>query len=320
MPGLHSKSNYGERFKRRQKLKIIGFFGVSALIITGIVFFLVGRTSDISGREGGNGNKDLVKLWQEGAFLEVFNMSEQKLEKKPLDFFLLMIHGFSAYQIAIAQMNDADRLPYIDRAIWALRKARLTHQGENDARVKYALGRAYYYKGPSYADLCVKYLKEARTAYYNAEDIPQYLGLAYALLHDYRNSVIAFTDALDPKNNPKGPSDILLLAIARSYIELSEFVSARPYIVKALNISKDFNTIAAARLLLASIMMEEGDSAGAEKEIRSVISEGGESAEAHFRLGLLYEKQNDYYRARAEWRKAFNLNPNFTFVREKLNL
>lgn len=312
MPSRHFRFDYSVRAKRRRKLRVFAAAGVLALITAGVVLF--------SGKKPAEAyrQRDLVRLWQDGSYLSAFKATERELQKKPLDFFLLMVHGFSAYQIAVAQINAVDTLSYIDRAIWALRKAQLTKQGARDARVKYALGRAYHYKGPEYAELCVQYLEGARASGYNAEDIPQFLGLAYASVRDYERSIAAFSEALTAQES--APSDLLLLAISRSYIELKDRASATPYIVRAIEISKDWNTIAQARLLLSGVLMDNGDLAGAETQIRAVLVEGGENAEAHYRLGLLYNAKNDYYRARSEWRRANNLDPDFAPAREKLNL
>ncbi|GMO15611.1 MAG: tetratricopeptide repeat protein [Spirochaetaceae bacterium] len=305
--------DYSIRAKRRQKLQVAGGIALIIVVVAGIVFFSGGREQD------NYNQRDIARLWREGAYLSVFEFSEKELQKDPMDFFLLMVHGFSAYQIAVAQINAFERLSYIDRSIWALRKAQLTKQGEHDARIKYALGRAYHYKGAEYAELCIQYLEDARLADYKAEDIPQFLGLSYAQVHDWERSIAAFSEALNSETE-NGPSDLLLLAISRSYIEMKDRASAKPYIMRAIELSKDWSTISKARLLLAGALMDDGDFNGAEAQIRTVLSEGGENAEAHFRLGVLYEMRNDYYRARAEWRRAFNLDPDYIPVREKLNL
>ncbi|MDR3325247.1 MAG: hypothetical protein LBS82_04595 [Spirochaetaceae bacterium] len=262
---------------------------------------------------------DIAERWKAGSYDEVFVLSEKELASKPLDFFLLLAHGLSAYQIALAQINSADTLAYVDRAIWALRKAQLTKAGAADSRVKYALGRAYYYKGPSHANLCIKYLEEARKAHYPGEDIPEFLGLAYAAVQDYRGSVEAFSLALKVEADGAAVSDLLLLAMARSYIKLDEGDAARPYIVRAIEVSRDFDVISAARLMLAGILREQGALADAETQIMAVINEGGDSAEARFELGELFNARHDTYRARAEWRRAARLDPSFAPARERLN-
>jgi tetratricopeptide (TPR) repeat protein len=308
-----SKLNYKVRFRYRKIARIVLVAVVFLSILGGILFFS-GKKKDSAFE-----TRDLVQHWKAGSYGQVFQLSEHELENKPMDFFLLMTHGFSAYQIALAQINNADTLSYIDRAIWALRKAQLTKQGASDPRVKYVLGRAYFYKGPSYANLCIQYLEEARAARCTGKDIPEFLGLAYAQVQDYRSSVEAFSLALENDESGVGASDLLLLAIARSYIELREGETARPYIIRAIEISRDFVTVSNARLMLAGILIESGAFTEAETQIMAVLNEGGDTAEARFELGELYNAQHDNYRARAEWRKASRLDPNFAPARERLS-
>ncbi|MDR2864914.1 MAG: tetratricopeptide repeat protein [Spirochaetaceae bacterium] len=312
MISRNSRSDYRIRFRRKKIIRITFVFTVLVLSSGGFLLFS-GNTSTFASHD-----RAILELWKTGSYKEVFDRSEKELEKSPMNFFLLMAHGFSSYQLALAQINHLDMISYMDRAIWALRKAQLTKQGENDPRIKYVLGQSYFYKGPSYADLCIKYLEEAEKSY-KAEDIPQFLGLAYASIRDYRSSVKAFSEALHQEEEKKETSDILLLAIARSYIELEEPDIARPYLMRIFEISRDFNTISTARLMLSDILMNAGDFKEAETQILSVLKEGGDSAEAHFELGELYYVQNDYYRARAEWRKASHLDPNFEPARARLS-
>jgi tetratricopeptide (TPR) repeat protein len=241
--------DYKVRRRRRKMARIFFAFAV-LLAVAGTWFFFPSN----KGEEAFN-NKDLAARWKTGAYDEVFALSERELAAKPMDFFLLLTHGLSAYQMALAQINSSDTQAYVDRAIWALRKAQLTKEGAADARVKYALGKAYFYKGPSYANLCIKYLEEARKARYKGEDIPQFLGLAYAQVQDYRGSVAAFSEALKVEENGTETSDLLLLAMARSYVKLGEGEAARPYIVRAMEVSRDFDTISAARLMRGTLMV-----------------------------------------------------------------
>ena len=216
-------------------------------------------------------------------------------------------------------------LAYINNCIWALRKALLFHENTADGRIHYVLGKAYYYKGSGYADLAVNYLEKARSASYRAGDIPEYLGLAYAGIRDYRNSVAAFSMALgddqsDLHQTDIHQSDILLISIARSYLALGENDSARAYLIRCLDISKDSKTIAAARLLLGGIFLKNGDIAGAETEFLKVIEENGDNAEAHYQLGELYSVTGDNTRARAEWRRVLRIDPAHGPARSRLNV
>jgi len=302
--------SYERKYKRRRVLR-------TACVIL-ILFTAAGAFLFLPGRTGGVSQKEITAKWKNGDYAGVFRLSDTALKDNPDDFFFLMTNGIAAYQISRTQVNNADILSYTDRAVWALRRALLTQRGREDPRIKYVLGKAYYYKGPFYADLCIKYLEEARKAGYKAEDIPQFLGLAYASVRDYRNSAAAFSEALTEPDAEN--SDTLLLAIARSYIELGEDDTALPYLVRVSEISKDWPIIRTAGILRSGILIRKGDFEAAKAGLLTLLNEGGENAEVCFELGELYNARNDRARARAEWRRSAKLDPSFTPPRERLGL
>ncbi|MDR3166968.1 MAG: tetratricopeptide repeat protein [Treponema sp.] len=318
------RSEYGVQVHRKQTIRtaVVAVF-IFIVASFGILFFISWRN------QLGNERRELLELWEKGSYEQTFAISRDELSKKPMDYFFLTLHGFSAYQLAIAQINSFDTLTFIDSCIWSLRKALLTRETEDDGPVYYVLGKAYYYKGTAYAELAVKFLEKARSVSYQARDIPEYLGLAYASIQDYRNSVAAFTLALeppqdtpmqDPGEGDAYPSDLLLLAIARSYIALDETDAAKAYLVRCVDISRDFDTIVMARLLLGGIFSKAGDAEGAETQYMAILNEGGENAEAHYQLGELYAAAGDPTRARAEWRRAVRIDPAHGPARVRLNM
>jgi tetratricopeptide (TPR) repeat protein len=205
----------------------------------------------------------------------------------------------------------------MDECIRSLRKALLLKESSADGRVYYVLGKAYSYKSDVYADLAIKYLEIARNLSYNAEDISEYLGLAYAAIGDYRGSVEAFSEALGYNVKTK---DALLLSIARSYMALEEFDTARAYLLRCIEISPDVKSVLTARLLLAEIFREIGDHDGAESQYFSILNETGENAEVHYQLGELYSLKGDATRARSEWRLAYRTDPAHAKARARLNI
>ncbi|GMO39436.1 MAG: tetratricopeptide repeat protein [Termitinemataceae bacterium] len=316
----YATSNYGTTIRRKQTLRTLVLLILLALILVGAVLLISVQKSRTS-----KDQRDLVTLWQKDNYRDVFKQSADLLEKKPLDYFLLSIHGFSAYQLAVAQINNADMNYYLDACIWALRNALTGKEHSRDARIFYVLGKAYYSKGADYAELAIHYLELAKKAGFNADDIPEYLGLSYALVKDYRMSIASFSEALpkgfdSKKEKIGGPNDALLLAIAKSYVELAEYDTASAYLAHCLEVSKDFNTIARARLLLGNIMLKEGRESEAEQQYLSVLKEGGEMAEARFWLGELYLLRKETTRARAEWRKAHNIDPDYTPAKARLGM
>jgi len=263
-----------------------------------------------------------LRLWEAGLYEDVYNRSQAALVIRPLDYFLLTMHGFSAYQLGVSQINSLNAQRYFDDCLWSLRKALLLKNAANDGRLYYVLGKAYNYKGETFADLSVKYLEKARELSYNAADIPEYLGLAYAAMGDYRSSVAAFAEALvvQGRGDDDRPPGILLLSIARSYSALEEFEQARAYLQRCIDVTPDSRNILAARLLLSDVLRNLGDNEGARQQLAHILEEAGENAEAHYRLGELYALQGEAIRARAEWRLALRVDPAHPEARRRLSM
>jgi tetratricopeptide (TPR) repeat protein len=263
----------------------------------------------------GNAQNNLLALWEQGAYAEAFDASGGELTQRPMDYLALTIRGFSAYQLGIAQINNSDTLKFIDECVWSLRKALLTKRLSNLGELYYVLGKAYYHKGPVFADLAVEFLEKALALDFQARDISEFLGLSYANIRDYRASVAAFTLALD-----EGSSDLLLISIARSYMILGEGQMAKPYILRGIETSRDSQNIVAARLLYAEILMNEGNSGEAESQYQLILDETGGNAEAYYQIGELYAARGDTTRARAEWRRAIRIDPAHKMARQRLNM
>jgi tetratricopeptide (TPR) repeat protein len=300
-------------------------FSAIVLVVAGIVtaasFQYAGRFSaSVRGER-----KELLRSWESGTYDEVYNRSAEALVSRPMDYFLLTLHGFSAYQLGISQINSLNAARYFDGCIWSLRKAMLLKNAVNDGRLYYVLGKAYSYKGESFADLTVKYLERAKELSYYAADIPEYLGVAYASIGDYRSSVAAFAEALDPGLGPEKPANQrsegpLLLSIAKSYMALSEFDRAHAYLQRCIDVSPDSRAILSARLLLSEVLQKAGDNNGARKQLMDILEEADESAEAHYQLGELYALQGESVRARAEWRLALRADPAHIKARTRLSM
>jgi tetratricopeptide (TPR) repeat protein len=310
-----SRSGYRAQRRRNRTIHNIALI----LVLGGLLSFIPLYIFNFR-RENGADRRDLLQLWESMNFDKVYQLSGEQLAQKPLDYFLLTIHGFSAYQLAIAQINNSSTLNFINNCIWALRKAMLFKESVDDGRIFYVLGKAYYYKGTGYEDLSIKYLEKARKSGFDARDIPEYLGLAYASdsVRDYISSIEAFTQVLNP-SYASSPSDALLLSIADSYIALGEDEAAQAYLMLCLEASRDFSMISTVRLSLAQIFIRNADFAGAEALYNEIIEEGG-NADAHFYLGELYNSRGEVVRARAEWRRAIIIDPSHRQARSRLNL
>jgi len=307
-----TRSRYGRQIYRLKRIRNI-IFALLVICVLSASVFAISRIN----KNGNNEKRDLLRVWNEGDFEQAYEISRNALLEKPVDYFFLTVNGFSAYQLGISQINSYDKLQYIDESIFSLRKAMLKKEASADGRIFYVLGKAYGYKGNEYADLAVKYLEMANNLSYEARDIPEYLGLAYAAYGDYRNSVAAFSLAFSPE---KEPSDNLLLSIARSYIAMEEYNMAAFYLKHCIDTSLDTKSIIVSRFLLAEVFIASGDYDNAGQQFLIILNETGENAEAHYQLGELYNLQGDTTRARSEWRIANRQDPAHQRARARLNI
>ena len=295
------------RFAYRKNVRQKRFLLAAAVLAT-----VVGSVSALS-QFGGNwrggtqrvDRGELLRLWEAGSFGEVHRIAGEALERRPLDYFLLTMRGFSSYQLGISQVDSLRAAAYFEDCIRALRKAMLLEEAESDGRLFYVLGKAYFNLGDGFADLTVRYLERARSLGHMASDIPEFLGLAHAAIGDYHSSVIAFAEALETTR----PSALLLLHIAEAYAALGEFEKARAYLMRCISVSADSRVTFRARLFLADALRELGDFSGAMGQFAAIIEEMGENAEARFQMGELFALQGDNVRARAEWRRARDADP-----------
>jgi tetratricopeptide (TPR) repeat protein len=313
------RSGYAYQARRKQLIKTALLVALAIVLCAALAIVISGWRDRL-----GNEKKELLRLWDEGLYDKAFELSRAELENNPTDYFLLTLHGFAAYQLAIAQINSFDTLAYVDECIWSLRKALQVKSGSNDGRLQYVLGKAYYRKGSGYAELAIQYLEEARDLSYAAVDIPEHLGLLYATVQDYRASVEAFSQALNPAAGAEGeggaseiPPEHLLLAMARSYIALGEPENAAAYLVRCMEISRDSNTVITVRLLLGDILAKAGKLNDAEAQYQAILDEDGENAEAHYQLGELYYARGNITRTRAELRSALKIDPAHKLARER---
>jgi tetratricopeptide (TPR) repeat protein len=299
-----------EALKKQAFQGFAGFLVLAAVLVL-LIFLFRPRILDAGQK------KDLLAYWENGAYEEALAKSREGLDRKPMDSFFLTINGFAAYQMAVVQINNAGSLAYIDECIWSLRRALLGKDTDRDGRIRYVLGKAYYVKGSDYADLAVKYLEEAKAVSFNAGDLDEYLGLSYTALKDYRKSVEALTASLDPSDESN--SDLLLMYIAQSYMGLEDWDSARAYLTRCVERSKDTDIVLKANLLRGQVLRNSGNIEEAVAVLESVLESGGENAEVSFELGEIYASQGDTTRARAAWRRAYRADPNYAPVSTRLN-
>jgi tetratricopeptide (TPR) repeat protein len=167
------------------------------------------------------------------------------------------------------------------------------------------LGKAYYHRGRFYYDLAVEHMARSVELGYSAEDTQEYLGMAYARLGRYEDSVESFSRALE-----RNPSDLLYLTVADTYMEAGRHSRAESYLEDAIAATDDGFLTQRARFMLGEVYIQEGRLEAAQRQFELIIDSNAKSAEAHYQLGRVYDLMGDTERARYEWRETIRIDPN----------
>jgi tetratricopeptide (TPR) repeat protein len=249
-------------------------------------------------------SEPLSALWTNRLYDELIARCDGLLAADPLDWRALSYKGFACFYKAMAESNQEERIPYLDEAIVSLRRARLAPAGGWTVEGEYILGKAYYHKGKYYYDLTIEYLQRALKAGYSAEDIYDYLGLAATQLDRAEEGLSYFRQAMEIN-----PTDLLLLTMGQSYLQLGQTAEAEEYLIRAVNKTEDPAVEKKSRFLLGQLYFERQDLIKAEGEYQRILQLDPNAADAHYYLGEIYLKMNDPVRARSEWRKALIIDP-----------
>ncbi|MCQ2981550.1 MAG: tetratricopeptide repeat protein [Treponemataceae bacterium] len=291
--------------------------GLGVVLVAGILIFVsVSHTIHIL-----NQRPTLSKVyraWDARQFETVYALTDEIIRNKPFEPTAEAYHGFAAFYLAVSSTDPQLVQQYIDESINSLRLARPNVSKVLEPQVTYLLGKAYFYKDSFssyhyYADLAIYYLQDAFDKGVTAADIPEYLGLSYAQLGYTEESISSFSEALLHQEN-----DTLLLAIGEQYIANGQSEFATQYLYRLLETSKDEVMQCRARLLIASVMAEQGQYAEAENEYNLILEKDLSNADAYYGIGVLYEMQGDLVKARSFWRKALKVQVTHQGALQKL--
>ncbi len=315
---MKDKSEQSKNFAKR-KNHIIR----NSLIVSGILLFIAATVSlGIFLVKNYNKNRITIKTikeaWGQNDYKSVYEQGKIFLQDKPYNNTVLTYYGYACFYLAVSQIDTYQTQEYLDECIINLRLAIYEASKSLLPQIQYMLGKAYFYKNTIttyyYADLAIKYLTLAKENGYYADDIAEYLGLSYASLGQTYESISAFTEALLVRE-----SDFLLLSIAEQYYKAGETGAAQQYLFRIINNSSNDEIILKSRLLLGNIYIDLEDYKSAKEEFDIVLQKDENSADAHYGLGLIFEKEENLVSARAEWRKARKIQPNHAGALKKLS-
>ncbi|MCK5154577.1 MAG: tetratricopeptide repeat protein, partial [Spirochaetales bacterium] len=300
-----NRYNYPKKKNVKHK-RIIIFILLILLLIILLFLGLKGNVPDyISTSKRVNPEEiTLEELWTDSKYKELTERCEESLVVNPLDPESLIYNGFALFHLGIAQFTLEDQLPLLDSAIINLRKALLLKSSPLAGKVNYILGKSYYHKGRYYLDQAIYHLQKSIQLDYINIDTYKYMGLCYSELGFYNKGIEFFLKAdINEKD------DMLSLVIGQTYHKLGDNNNSELYLKRAIEINDDFRVEIKSRFLLGKIFFEQDKLQKAEEQYILILDKDIKSADAHYYLGEIYEVRENIIKARAEWRKALELDP-----------
>lgn len=293
----HSSS----RRKGRRTAVIAAVAAATVVIVVLALIFRVDRLL-FRPREARHTVAELSTLWSQGRYDELLAASAAMLARDPLNPGTLAFRGFASFQKGVGEGTAEERAPWLDEAVVCLRRARLvSNQLENE--IEYVLAKASYHRGRFHYDQTIAFMQGALDRGYERPDSYEYLGMAWVQLGEPEKGLAAFLRALE-----ESPSDILLLTIGQTYLQMKHTGEAIDYLLRALNTTEDKAIERQARFKLGEIYLDRDEVLKAQEQYFALVALDPRSADAHFYLGEAYARLNDAVKARAEWRAAFALD------------
>ena len=312
----HSITDDQNIFKRKSRLVKNLIISLCTVCVVSIVSFFI--THFVQAKFSTSPTFYILnKEWKTYDYSGVYETSRLILQKKPFNNKALTYHGYASFYLGVSQLDTSLAQNYLDESINCIRLSMLSARRSLIPQLEYMLGKAYFYKNTIssyyYSDLAVKYLLLAKKNGYKADDISEYLGLSYASLDMTMDSISAFTEALLIRE-----SDTLLLSIAEQYYKAGQKQAAEQYLFRIASSSKNSELILKSRVLLGTIYIDEEKYSDAENEFNAVLEKKADSADAYYELGILYEKEGDLVKARAQWRNALHIQVNHAGALKKM--
>ena len=315
---MKEKSQKNQNFAKKKNHILRNIFIVSGILVFVAAVVCLGIFLIHNYNKNRITLKTIRQSWSEYDYEKVYQQGKVYLQDKPYNNTALTYYGYACFYLAVSQNDTFTAQEYLDESINNLRLAMYDASKTLLPQLQYMLGKAYFYKNTIttyyYADLAIKYLSLARDNGYKADDISEYLGLSYASLGMTYESISAFTEALIVRE-----SDSLLLSIAEQYYKAGEFNAAQQYLFRIINNSSNDEIILKSRLLLGNIYIDTEQLDNAMEQFKLILEANDNSADAHYGIGLIYEKQENLVSARAEWRQARKIQPNHAGAVKKLS-
>jgi len=291
--------------QRKKRIRVILIPTLSVLVVVAVVLLvLLGIPARLFGTGGQRrAPGKLPDLFRAQKYDDVITAANAVLVGDPLNPVALSYKGFASFYKSTSQDAAEEKMPSLDQAVVALRRARLAG-APFGGEIDYVLGKAYFNKGKYYYDLSIASMESSIAKGYIQKDSYEYMGQAYSQLGDNDKAMENFLIALKDDSG-----DLLLLTIGQTYYQMKRTSDAIDYLLRTLNKTEDKDIEERARFLLGGIYVDTAELFKAEEQFAAIVKIDPQSADAHYDLGEVYAKMNDPVKARAEWRSALIIDP-----------
>jgi len=315
--------NFYKPRRRKWKLAIVLFLILAVgggIVYT--VFFLDVRTFTMRAialyRVTFSDYRFLEKSLQSGNYNQVIRDGLPYLEKRPYKARLIRYIGEAYYHVS-GDLNGAEREESIDKSIRYMRKG-IVLAGSKDFLSKgyFILGMSYFRKGAYYYELAAEYLKKSLDGGYKEDSLFEILGYCYYKLGVFDEAVVYLEKAKSHGSKEVERQEVVRLYLAESYKGKGDHQAAMAELSALEQSSKDDAILEEVHSITAWVYFQMGNFAAAREYLGKVLEMNQSSAEAHYWLGNILEKERDMISARKEWRTALRINPKHIGAIEKL--
>jgi len=258
-------------------------------------------------RERSETRRDVVSImdvWNQGRYAEVAAIAEDRLAEEPLDRDALLFAGYARFFLAVSRLSAQDRNSDLDAAIGHLRLLAARGDTPHPERVDYILGKAYFLKGPYWADLSSRYLQAALDAGYQADDLYEFMGQAQSALGNLDAAMEWYELAAE-----NHPTDRLLLTLGSEAFQLGRYDDAVRYYRRAIEGTRDDSIRKRGLSQLGQLYYDVGNYTMAREVLESLVEMDRNDENTMFLLAETYHELGLDDEARTTWFAVTRINP-----------
>lgn len=306
---IKDKYNIYSYKKKNNLLKLFVVIFVFLFIIIVIILIINTSKSIKKYYKEKNLRESYKKLFKDRDFISLIEKMDYELKNNQFIPEFLVYRGYSFFFLGENEKkNIRKQKAYFTSSLIDLRKALAIGVNEkNKSNIFFCLGKIYYYFGPAYYNLSIKYLKKAIEEGNQNIDLFYILGLVFSYNGEYDEAIKYFYKALKIKE-----SDYLLLTIGICFYKKNDYENAINLINNVIKISEDPKIRERAYFILGEIYFNQKKYSDSLDMFNKVIELNENNSEAYFYRGEIYFLYyNDKVKARAEWRKTLIIDPGY---------